>query len=241
MLNFLLGKYLNYLPSFFYLLIFISAAALFLFRKKTVNTTSTASSDKSEDAGEENEEKFSKLKKSFGWLAFAVILFEILYALFLTFLQYKAWQGSSLTRIFIHSPIGQEVPLFGLFKAFNFLRKVKSGYFIYFSFYRFWLTPLLSILASTLFYGFLRLLLLYRSSLLYSYEATLAFLLALLTGWPNFFTFIFLFLILFLLVSIYVFIRGRKTSNIAPALFLACILVIIFGGYFASKLLVLKA
>lgn len=98
--------------------------------------------------------------------------FYVLYAAFLTWGQYYVWSQNSLGRIFLVSD------RFGALDG-------SSGYFLFYSYGRFWLNPTIAILSAFLFYALLKSLKKYRERFFEEGETELGFLCALAAGWPQ--------------------------------------------------------
>ncbi len=227
MINFFLGEFLTYLPRFFYVLVWIGALILFI---------------RPAAAGARDEISELALRKKYFWLVVAVIGFKIIYAVLLSWGQYYVWAADPLKRIFITAPIASDVPLFGLFKVLNFLKTFHGGYFIYFVIGRYWLSAFISVFASSLFYGFWKLISIYRAGLLYKYEPNLLFLMALLSGWPGFVLFFCLTIIASLGLLIFLFFRNQNQISISRIIFFAALISILFAAEIINRigLLVLK-
>jgi hypothetical protein len=70
---------------------------------------------------------------------------EILFSIFLTASQYYAWSQSELTKIFLSQPLKGGLPFSTLFNNLGNIFGNNSGYFLFYSFGRFWLSLILTI------------------------------------------------------------------------------------------------
>lgn len=98
--------------------------------------------------------------------------FYILYAAFLTWGQYYVWSRDALGRIFLVSD------RFGVLDG-------SSGYFLFYSYGRFWLNVGIAVLVSFVFYVLLKSLKNYKERFFEEGETELGFLCALAAGWPG--------------------------------------------------------
>ncbi len=165
-------------------------------------------------------------------LIVSTIVFRVIYAGLLSVTQYYVWYSQEFTKLLINSPLGSEVPLS------NFLRGILGpvldsnlGYFLFYSWGRFWIGALLSIFIAFCFYAFLRALRKYNDRFFYKGEIELGLLLALVVGWPNFVVFVPLIFLAVVLVSIFrgIYFKEAYTTLGAPML-LAALLTMIFGS-----------
>ena len=177
------------------------------------------------------------LKITYKSLLWTVLFFKIIYAGIETFAQYYVWSGNAFTKLFLDKNVVD----------FNFLRQYSGklfwfldnrfGYFIFYTWGRFWFEIVVSLLAACIFYLFLRALKKYKERFFEEGEAELGFLLALLVGWSNFIVFLVSVFVSIILLSIFktIFFRGQYTSFGTPFL-LAALIVLLFGNYLVSVL-----
>lgn len=171
---------------------------------------------------------FSKknLTSKFFKLIIAVVSFRIFYAVALTLVQYYVWSQSELTKILTQSPLSDSVPL----PVFDFIFSGRLGYFLFYSYGRFWLNAVVSIFAAFCFYLFLKTLKKRKERFFESGETELGFLAALIVGWPNFVVFLLLVFVLVILISIFrgIFLKEAYTALGWP--FILTTLIVLFFG-----------
>jgi len=125
------------------------------------------------------------------YLTYAALFFRVIYAAILTWGQYIAWSSSELGRQLLQMPVNESVPSF-LIRVLPWIFNTRFGYFIFYSWNRFWLNVVLSIFLAAVFWIFLRFLNKHKERFFGEGEVELGFLTALLAGWPNVFSFIIL-------------------------------------------------
>jgi len=151
------------------------------------------------------EEKEKNKEKLLFKLIIIAVIFKFLYSKILTVAQYFIWKSSNFSRFFLEQGLVDKNSIFSLL-----LRK-KGGYFIYYSFTRFWLNFFVSLLLAFLFYLFLKFLRKINSRFLSKSDLLLAYLTAFSSGWPGFILFLILFLFIFLILGIFNnFLRKEK-------------------------------
>ena len=159
-------------------------------------------------------------------LIIAVVSFRIVYAAALTFVQYYVWSQNELTKILARSPLGD-----GVFPSvFDFVFNSRLGYFLFYSYGRFWLSVFISIAAALVFYLFLRFLRKYRDRFFEEGEAELGFLTALIVGWPNFVIFVPMVFISVIIVSIFRRLFYGETYTMLGIPFLLAALTALLAG-----------
>jgi hypothetical protein len=136
----------------------------------------------------------------------------LLFKLLLSGLQYYVWRASGLGQFLL--PPYQS-----------------WGYFIRYSFFHFWLPGLLSLIMAAALYLIFYLLKRRRSEVISAEDLNLAFLLALLAGWPKFVIFLPLFLGLTLISVIIRTIAKKEAASLAWPLILAMLLTLLLGNY----------
>jgi len=169
---------------------------------------------------------------SYKSMLWAVLGYKILYAALESAGQYYVWSVNEFTRLFLNQ---QGIDL-GVLKEFSgklfWLFDNRFGYFIFYSWGRFWMAVIVSLLAAWVFYLFLVFLKKYKERFFEEGETELGFLLALAVGWPNFIVFLPLAFVSVVLVSIarMAFFKEAYTTLGAPFL-LAAFISVLFGGY----------
>ncbi len=132
----------------------------------------------------------------------AAVYFRIAYAGLLTVTQYYVWANmGTVGEVFLDSPVTKAIPdpLVGtLSSVFNH----PLGYFLFYSYGRFWLNAILSLLIAWVFYKVLIALRKYNGRFFDDGETELGYLMALVVGWPVFVVFVPLVFVCVVLVSI---------------------------------------
>lgn len=171
--------------------------------------------------------RFANLKyKQLIWAAISV---RALYALYQTFAQYVIWKGNGFTQLLLTLPV-EPGPLSLRFLPFT---TATGGYFIFYSFSRFWLNLLIAVFISWIFYKFLKILERRNSRFFEEGEPFLGFLAAIAVGWPGFVPFLVLiFFSLVLISAIKMLFFKDKYTTMGPAFLLAATLVLLFEPYF---------
>ncbi|MEK7630141.1 MAG: hypothetical protein AAB432_02035 [Patescibacteria group bacterium] len=171
----------------------------------------------------------------------SVIGFRALYALLLTAGQYYVWSKNSFTESFLNKPLGDTVPL-GFVKDLPWIFNSKFGYFIFYSWGRFWLDVVISIGAALIFWWFLKVLERHKERFFETGETTLGLLCALVVGWPRFIAFVPLIFFSVLIVSIFRRLAFKEEfTTLSYSFLFALLLTLAFGGailgYFNLNLL----
>lgn len=175
---------------------------------------------------------------NFKMLLIFTAAFRIFHAGLLSITQYYVWSGNELTKALTNSPISPEVPISNfLHKSLDFILDSKFGYFLFYSWGRFWVNVLLTIVISLAFYVFLKALKRYNDRFFNEGEVELGFLLAMIVGWPSFIIFIPLVFGSVVLVSIF---RGfyfkEAYTTLGVPMVLAALVIMIFGNYLINFL-----
>lgn len=179
---------------------------------------------------------FSKLSyKSLIWIT---IGFKIIYAGLATLSQYYVWSSNAFTKLLLNQNIidfNAIKDVFGRSTAWIFDNRL--GYFLFYSWGRFWMVVAVSLVVALAFYLFLIFLKKQKERFFEEGETELGFLLALLVGWPNFIVFIPIVFLSVVLVSAFrmVFVKEMYTTLGRPFL-LAAFLVILSGNYIINWL-----
>jgi len=138
--------------------------------------------------------------------------FYLFYAALKTFVQYVTWLNSDLSSVLLRFP-----------------------YFVEYSFLRFWLTPVLSLITAYFFYSFLNFLKKHKDRFFDVGETELGFLLALLVGWPNFVVFLPIALLAVVMVSLVRMVFFKKAyTTLGWSLILGTFVTLLKGGELIS-------
>lgn len=136
------------------------------------------------------------------YFIFIVLGFRLAYSLFLTLAQYYFWSKDGLTKYLLNFALTPALPVDAI-KALPWLFDNRLGYFIFYSWGRFWLNLFLTLLIAFVFWRFLKLLKKHKERFFEEGEVELGFLTILISGWPN--SLIFLFLAFFGVVIVSIF------------------------------------
>lgn len=172
---------------------------------------------------------------SFRNLAIIAVVGKILNAGLLMYLQYSVWrQSGAMGEVFLNSPVSKDLP-FSAAKNFGWLLDNKFGYFLFYSWGRFWLSVIISLLVAYVFYLLLRALKLKTERFFVEGETEFGFLCALVVGWPGFVLFVpFVFLsVVVVSIAKLLFFKEQYTTLGAPFM-LATVIVLVFGSYLIS-------
>lgn len=122
-------------------------------------------------------------------LAAAAAAGRLLYAALASAGQYSLWAGNEFTKAFVAFPAdARSLPAF--LRLIPDAAENPLGYFLVYSWGRFWLNPLLAILVALAFYWFLKALERKQTRFFEEGETELGLLAALLAGWPGFVIFV---------------------------------------------------
>ena len=146
-------------------------------------------------------------------LARTAVWFRIAYAAALTVLQYYIWSQAPLTRLLLGTPLKPESSV-GIARDLPWLFDTRIGYFLFYSWGRFWLSAILSVGVALAFWWFLRALQRHNGGFFLPGETDIGLLTALLVGWPNvvvFLPLVFLGVVVVSLARLIVF-RERLTT-----------------------------
>ena len=144
-------------------------------------------------------------------LIWVAIFFRIAHAAAQTVYQYYDWKSGALTRLFL-PPYQPE------------------DYLLFYSWGRFWLNVVAVLVATFIFYSFLKILQKYRERFFVPGETELGGLCVLIAGWPGFVFFLPFVFATVVLVSIFRMLVLKKTyTTLGYPLLLAAILVLAFG------------
>lgn len=195
---------LKWLPPIFFGIVFAIAVFLYLFRHRS-NVI------------------------SYKLLVISSITFRVFYAALLTISQYYTWSKQGFGRLLLSSPLDNSLPAF--LNKFPFIAESRWGYFLFYSFGRFWLNVFIAIGVAFVFYLFLKFLKKYRERFFIEGETELGFLTALIVGWPNFVIFIPCVFVFVVLMSVFrgLFLKESYTTLGWPFI-LAALIVLLWGG-----------
>lgn len=170
------------------------------------------------------------MRKHYKKMIIGVISLRAFYALLLTLMQYYTWSKDKFTQILLSSPIDKAVPLPSIIDKFPWLRDYDLGYFLFYSWGRFWINVFIVAIASMVFWWFLKLLKKYNDRFFENGEVELGFLTALIVGWPNFVIFIPAVFVSVVLVSIFRKIfKGELYTTLGAPFIFAALIVLVFG------------
>lgn len=127
-------------------------------------------------------------RKTFLALAALAAAGRLVYASVASAGQFYLWAGNDFTRALLTLPSDGKIPT--LLHAIPFLTESSLGYFLVYSWGRFWLNPLLAILLAAAFYFFLLALMRRNERFFEDGETELGLFAALLAGWPGFLIFL---------------------------------------------------
>ncbi|MFA6494853.1 MAG: hypothetical protein WC246_00610 [Candidatus Paceibacterota bacterium] len=154
---------------------------------------------------------------------FIAMLAQILYAVYMTLAQYAAWGASPLTKALLAQPLDAQIGETSAVAWIVRLFHLRSGYFTYYVYGRFWLAILLGIGCAIVFWGILALLKKYRSRFFDETELQVGLLAALVVGWPLIVLFVPLVFVMVVLVSLVrmIFFKEKYTTLGWPMLLAA--------------------
>ncbi len=200
-----IGLFLSWAPRVFSWGVFLTAVFFYFF------PAGSAPAAEEIGAGELKSGVYGKFLKT---AIVASVAFYIVYGLAETAAQYYAW------------------------KTNGFLMMVRdgggdaNGFFLFYSWGRFWISALLSISGAFLFFSFLKALKKYRERFFEEGEPALGFLAALLVGWPRSIVFVAAVFVCVVAISVFrrVFLKEPLTTLGLPML-LATLFILAFGDF----------
>ena len=159
------------------------------------------------------------------------------YAGLLSVLQYYAWANfGKMGESFLNAPLGSSIPV-PFIQQFPGLFNHPLGYFLFYSYGRFWLNALISLLVAWAFYKFLFVLKRYNGRFFEEGETELGYLMALIVGWPAFTVFVPLIFVFVVLVSLFRLIVFKETlTTLGWAFICATLVASLYGNAFLSLL-----
>ncbi len=182
-------------------------------------------------------EETGSLRKNSKKMIWAAVAFYIIYPILLTMGQYYAWlMGGSFSKILLNSPLDEKVPIPQFIKELPLLQS-HLGYFVFYSFGRFWINSILAVGAAFLFYLFLKFLQKRKDRFFEEGELELGFLCALVVGWPKFVIFVPLIFLLVVVISLVrLFIWKERYTALGYPFIAAALASLIFGAGLVSLL-----
>ncbi|MDO8442957.1 MAG: hypothetical protein Q7S81_01725 [bacterium] len=174
---------------------------------------------------------------SYKFLIWLVLGFKVLYASIETFSQYYIWSNNGFTKLFLDQNIIDFDIVKDLPRGMTWIFDNRFGYFLFYSWGRFWMEIAVSLVAALAFYLFLRFLKKHKERFFEEGEVELGFLLALVVGWSNFIIFLPLVFLSVVLVSIFRTLAFKEAHTTLGAPFLlAALIVLLFGKYIVDIL-----
>lgn len=162
-------------------------------------------------------------------LVISSVAFRVLYAFALTVGQYYVWANDLLGKSFLNFSLPAALPISAT-QHLPWLFANRFGYFLFYSYGRFWLNVVVAVAVSYVFYLFLQALRKYRERFFKEGEMELGFLCALAVGWPYFVIFVPLVFVLVVIVSIFRrFLFKEFYTTLGPPFILAVFTTLIFG------------
>ncbi len=186
--------------------------------------------------------------KRFGWFKYfyrlsykfligLVLGFKIIYASAETWAQYYVWSNNNLTKLLLDKSVINLDILRDFSGKFFILLNNRFGYFLFYSWGRFWFEIFVSLLAASVFYLFLLLLEKYKDRFFIEGETELGFLLSLMVGWSNFIVFLPLVFLSIVLVSVFKAVVLKEAyTTIGVPLIVAALIVLLLGNYLVNFL-----
>lgn len=174
---------------------------------------------------------------TYKFLIWLVLGFKVLYALVETFSQYYVWSGSPFTKLFLDQNIANFNIVKDSFGKMAWIFNNRFGYFFFYSWGRFWLEIVVTLIAAAAFYLFLVFLKKHKERFFEEGETELGFLLSLMVGWSNFIVFLPLVFISVVLVSIFRrLVFGEMYTTLGAPFLLAALVVLLAGRYLVDIL-----
>jgi len=183
--------------------------------------------------------KILNFRLGFKLLAISVLIFRFVYAIIESVAQYYVWsRGDEIGKALINSPLSDAVPLSNFLQNnFGAILQSKWGYFLFYSWGRFWINVLLLSLVALCFYAILVILKKYNERFFKEGETYLGLLLCLIVGWPNLILFVPITFVFVVLVSIFRLLYYKEPyTTLGMPMLLASLVIMLFGGYFINTL-----
>ncbi|MBI5732407.1 hypothetical protein HY967_00400 [Candidatus Jorgensenbacteria bacterium] len=175
----------------------------------------------------------NSLPRSIGikWLIKMALIFRISYASLLTILQYYLWSNDPFAKLLLNVGIDISLPL-PLVKDLPWLFDNKLGYFIFYSWGRFWLDVVISLVVAYVFYFFLKILKRHQERFFEEGEVGLGLALSLIVGWPGFIIFVPLIFISVVIVSMArQILLGERYTTLGVPFIAAALLTLATGDW----------
>lgn len=151
------------------------------------------------------------------WVVLLPFGWYVLYPTYLTIVQWYAWSRNSFTLLLITLPLPVTVPFPSWLAFTRPLFEHTGGYFTLYSLGRFWQPAILSVFAAFLWWGMIRLTQMAKLTVFSKEDAYLAFLAALIVGWPRIIVFVPLFVVCTLFLLFFHKMKGTiPTSLVTP-------------------------
>ena len=184
---------------------------------------------------------------TYKFLIWLVLGFKVLYASIETFTQYYVWSSGKFTKLLLDQNIISLDIVKDSFGKMAWVFNNRFGYFLFYSWGRFWLEIVVTLIVAMAFYLFFIFLKRHKERFFEEGEVELGFLLSLLVGWPNFIVFlplVFVSTVIVSIVKIAVFsARGGSAyggnemyTTLGAPFLLAALIVLLFGRYIVDIL-----
>lgn len=158
------------------------------------------------------------------WVVLLPLGWYALHPLYLTILQWYEWSRStSVTHLLVTLPLPATVPFPSWFEFTRPLFEHTGGYFAFYSLGRFWQASILSVFVALLWWGMIRLTQVAKLTVFSKEDAYLAFLAALVAGWPRIIVFVPLFVVCTLFFMLFHKMKGTKFTSLLIPLALAAL------------------
>jgi len=167
---------------------------------------------------------------SFRNFIFVAIGARVVNAGMLMYLQYVLWRGDGMASYFLNASLSKDLPIDGI-RYFSWLFSNKLGYFLFYSWGRFWLSVVLSVFVAYIFYLFLKILRKKTERFFEEGEIELGLLAAVVVGWPSFVLFIPLIFIFVVCISIAKLFLKEKYTTLGIPIILSMLVLYICGEY----------
>lgn len=183
-----------------------------------------------------NSKEESALRKSSKKMIWAAVIFYIGYPALLTIRQYYVWLADPLSKLLLSSPLSDNVPIPQFIKD-SAIFQSHFGYFIFYSYGRFWVNSILAVSVSVLFYLFLKFLRKHKERFFEEGEVEMGFLTALIAGWPRFVVFVPIIFISVILISLFrMMVLKESYTTLGYPFLLAAFSALALGTIFISLL-----
>lgn len=157
------------------------------------------------------------------WVLLLPLGWQVFYPATLTVLQWYTWSHNSFTSLLLTLPLSKEVPFPSWIEFIRPLFEHSGGYFAFYSFGRFWIPAILSVLAALTWWGVLRLTRVVKLTVFSEEDITLALGAALVVGWPRIIVFVPLFVVCTLFFMLFHKMKGTMPTSLFIPLALAAL------------------